>query len=188
MSWDRDHAQQSNKAQVCGPIGKANEAHSKPRRRRFTAEFRLPVVDRPRKRKELHSSCRGTNRSRRRWSSTEKERKMTSLLQSFIDPKKNWMAALHMKALSRRLRKYGPLSPSLSPFCGFSHQYFSRCMLCFTIPLLIRWDYDLVKKRYQSVSSGWTDSCRSPCKSVFRGAFPTELSIQLDRSCWFRIK
>ncbi|OWM86685.1 hypothetical protein CDL15_Pgr015721 [Punica granatum] len=32
---------------------------------------------------------------------------MSSLLKSFVDPKKNWLAALHMKTLSRRLRKYG---------------------------------------------------------------------------------
>ncbi|KAJ1399473.1 Cytochrome b-c1 complex subunit 7 [Sesbania bispinosa] len=32
---------------------------------------------------------------------------MASFLQSFIDPKKNWFAAQHMKALSKRLRKYG---------------------------------------------------------------------------------
>lgn len=75
MSWGLDQVQQSNKAQVSGPLGKANEARSRPRRRRFTAECLQPVVDRPRKRLELHSSCRGTNRSRRSWSSTEKERK-----------------------------------------------------------------------------------------------------------------
>ncbi|XP_044471248.1 cytochrome b-c1 complex subunit 7-2, mitochondrial-like [Mangifera indica] len=32
---------------------------------------------------------------------------MSSFLQSFIDPKKNWLAAQHMKTLSKRLRKYG---------------------------------------------------------------------------------
>ncbi|CAL0319174.1 unnamed protein product [Lupinus luteus] len=32
---------------------------------------------------------------------------MASLLQSLIDPKKNWLAALHMKTISRRLRNYG---------------------------------------------------------------------------------
>ncbi|EOY31430.1 hypothetical protein QUC31_019790 [Theobroma cacao] len=32
---------------------------------------------------------------------------MSSFLQSFLDPKKSWLAALHMKALSTRLRKYG---------------------------------------------------------------------------------
>ncbi|KAI4380174.1 hypothetical protein MLD38_006394 [Melastoma candidum] len=32
---------------------------------------------------------------------------MASFLQSFVDPKKNWLAALHMKSLSARLRKYG---------------------------------------------------------------------------------
>ena len=32
---------------------------------------------------------------------------MASFLQSFLDPKKNWFAAQHMKSLSRRLRKYG---------------------------------------------------------------------------------
>ncbi|XP_042479780.1 cytochrome b-c1 complex subunit 7-2, mitochondrial-like [Macadamia integrifolia] len=31
----------------------------------------------------------------------------SSLLQSFINPRKNWLAALHMKTLSKRLRKYG---------------------------------------------------------------------------------
>uniref|UniRef100_I1MWP8 Complex III subunit VII n=1 Tax=Glycine max TaxID=3847 RepID=I1MWP8_SOYBN len=32
---------------------------------------------------------------------------MASFLQSFLDPKKNWFAAQHMKSLSKRLRKYG---------------------------------------------------------------------------------
>ncbi|RZB68696.1 Cytochrome b-c1 complex subunit 7-2 isoform C [Glycine soja] len=32
---------------------------------------------------------------------------MASFLQWFLDPKKNWFAAQHMKSLSRRLRKYG---------------------------------------------------------------------------------
>ncbi|KAF2303875.1 hypothetical protein GH714_024025 [Hevea brasiliensis] len=32
---------------------------------------------------------------------------MSSFLQSFIDPRKNWFAKQHMKALSKRLRKYG---------------------------------------------------------------------------------
>ncbi|OAY53712.1 cytochrome b-c1 complex subunit 7-2, mitochondrial [Manihot esculenta] len=32
---------------------------------------------------------------------------MASFLQSFLDPKKNWFAKQHMKALSKRLRKYG---------------------------------------------------------------------------------
>ncbi|KAK2399034.1 Cytochrome bd ubiquinol oxidase, 14kDa subunit [Trifolium repens] len=32
---------------------------------------------------------------------------MASLLQAFIDPKKNWFARQHMKAISQRLRKYG---------------------------------------------------------------------------------
>ncbi|XVE63524.1 hypothetical protein DITRI_Ditri07aG0027000 [Diplodiscus trichospermus] len=32
---------------------------------------------------------------------------MSSFLQSFLDPKKNWLAAMHMKALSNRLRRYG---------------------------------------------------------------------------------
>ncbi|KAF8035933.1 hypothetical protein BT93_C1837 [Corymbia citriodora subsp. variegata] len=32
---------------------------------------------------------------------------MSSLLQSFLDPKKNWLAAQHMKAISKRLRHYG---------------------------------------------------------------------------------
>ncbi|KAI4379769.1 hypothetical protein MLD38_006023 [Melastoma candidum] len=32
---------------------------------------------------------------------------MASFLQSFLDPKKNWFAAQHMKSLSSRLRKYG---------------------------------------------------------------------------------
>ncbi|MBA0843501.1 hypothetical protein Goarm_000684, partial [Gossypium armourianum] len=32
---------------------------------------------------------------------------MSSFLQSFLDPKKSWLAALHMKSLSKRLRKYG---------------------------------------------------------------------------------
>lgn len=40
---------------------------------------------------------------------------MASLLQSFLDPKKNWLAALHMKTLSRRLRNYGSLALSPSP-------------------------------------------------------------------------
>ncbi|OVA00507.1 Cytochrome b-c1 complex subunit 7 [Macleaya cordata] len=31
----------------------------------------------------------------------------SSLLQSFINPSKNWFAAQHMKAISKRLRKYG---------------------------------------------------------------------------------
>ncbi|CAK8570027.1 unnamed protein product [Lathyrus sativus] len=32
---------------------------------------------------------------------------MASLLQAIVDPKKNWFAAQHMKAVSKRLRKYG---------------------------------------------------------------------------------
>ncbi|XP_011026490.1 PREDICTED: cytochrome b-c1 complex subunit 7-2 isoform X2 [Populus euphratica] len=32
---------------------------------------------------------------------------MASFLQSFIDPRKNWLAKQHMKALSSRLRRYG---------------------------------------------------------------------------------
>ncbi|ESW34068.1 hypothetical protein PHAVU_001G121500 [Phaseolus vulgaris] len=32
---------------------------------------------------------------------------MASFLQWFLDPKKNWLAAQHMKSLSQRLRKYG---------------------------------------------------------------------------------
>ncbi|XP_061356271.1 cytochrome b-c1 complex subunit 7-2, mitochondrial-like isoform X2 [Gastrolobium bilobum] len=32
---------------------------------------------------------------------------MASLLQSLVDPKKNWFARQHMKSLSKRLRKYG---------------------------------------------------------------------------------
>ncbi|PPR95552.1 hypothetical protein GOBAR_AA25117 [Gossypium barbadense] len=32
---------------------------------------------------------------------------MSSFLHSFLDPKKSWLAALHMKSLSKRLRKYG---------------------------------------------------------------------------------
>ncbi|XP_061346238.1 cytochrome b-c1 complex subunit 7-2, mitochondrial-like isoform X2 [Gastrolobium bilobum] len=32
---------------------------------------------------------------------------MSSLLQSFVDPKKNWLARQHMKSLSKRLRNYG---------------------------------------------------------------------------------
>ncbi|XP_038875031.1 cytochrome b-c1 complex subunit 7-2, mitochondrial-like [Benincasa hispida] len=36
-----------------------------------------------------------------------REIKMASFLQSFIDPKKNWFARQHMKALTQRLRNYG---------------------------------------------------------------------------------
>ncbi|GLT53992.1 hypothetical protein SLA2020_272260 [Shorea laevis] len=32
---------------------------------------------------------------------------MASFLQTFLDPKKNWFAAQHMKSVTRRLRKYG---------------------------------------------------------------------------------
>ncbi|XP_042521082.1 cytochrome b-c1 complex subunit 7-2, mitochondrial-like [Macadamia integrifolia] len=32
---------------------------------------------------------------------------MSSFLQSFLNPRKNWLAALHMKTVSNRLRKYG---------------------------------------------------------------------------------
>ncbi|XP_065850807.1 cytochrome b-c1 complex subunit 7-2, mitochondrial [Euphorbia lathyris] len=32
---------------------------------------------------------------------------MASLLQSFLDPRKNWLAKMHMKAVSNRLRRYG---------------------------------------------------------------------------------
>jgi hypothetical protein len=54
--------------------------------------------------------------------------KMASFLQSFIDPRKNWLAKQHMKTLSSRLRRYG-----LFLFCSFfqnpnyflfSHLYF----------------------------------------------------------------
>ncbi|RYR05695.1 hypothetical protein Ahy_B06g085527 [Arachis hypogaea] len=31
----------------------------------------------------------------------------SSFIQSFIDPKKNWFAAQHMKAISKRLRRFG---------------------------------------------------------------------------------
>jgi len=39
---------------------------------------------------------------------------MASFLQWFLDPKKNWLAAQHMKSLSQRLRKYGFFLLSLS--------------------------------------------------------------------------
>ncbi|XP_028752141.1 cytochrome b-c1 complex subunit 7-2 [Neltuma alba] len=32
---------------------------------------------------------------------------MASFLQSFLDPRKNWLAAQHMKSMSKRLRNYG---------------------------------------------------------------------------------
>ncbi|XVE71646.1 hypothetical protein DITRI_Ditri10aG0167900 [Diplodiscus trichospermus] len=32
---------------------------------------------------------------------------MSSFFKSFLDPKKSWLAALHMKSLSKRLRNYG---------------------------------------------------------------------------------
>ncbi|XP_050268530.1 cytochrome b-c1 complex subunit 7-2, mitochondrial isoform X1 [Quercus robur] len=32
---------------------------------------------------------------------------MASLMKAIVDPKKNWLAALHMKSVSNRLRKYG---------------------------------------------------------------------------------
>ncbi|XP_059461528.1 cytochrome b-c1 complex subunit 7-2, mitochondrial [Corylus avellana] len=32
---------------------------------------------------------------------------MASFLQTFLDPKKNWFAAQHMKSMTRRLRRYG---------------------------------------------------------------------------------
>ncbi|KAK0570961.1 hypothetical protein LWI29_009043 [Acer saccharum] len=32
---------------------------------------------------------------------------MASFLQSLIDPKKNWLAAQHMKTISKRLKNYG---------------------------------------------------------------------------------
>ncbi|KAF3972906.1 hypothetical protein ACB098_01G113600 [Castanea mollissima] len=32
---------------------------------------------------------------------------MASLMKAIVDPKKNWLAALHMKSISNRLRKYG---------------------------------------------------------------------------------
>ncbi|KDO61658.1 hypothetical protein CISIN_1g033311mg [Citrus sinensis] len=32
---------------------------------------------------------------------------MASLLQSLLDPKKNWLAAQHMKTISKRLRNFG---------------------------------------------------------------------------------
>ncbi|CAF1711764.1 BnaC03g67290D [Brassica napus] len=32
---------------------------------------------------------------------------MSSFLQSFLDPKKNFLARMHMKAVSTRLRRYG---------------------------------------------------------------------------------
>ncbi|XP_030548302.1 cytochrome b-c1 complex subunit 7-2, mitochondrial-like isoform X1 [Rhodamnia argentea] len=32
---------------------------------------------------------------------------MSLLMQSFLDPKKSWLAAQHMKAISKRLRHYG---------------------------------------------------------------------------------
>ena len=37
----------------------------------------------------------------------------SSLTKWLVDPKKNWFAAQHMKSVSSRLRKYGPLSLSL---------------------------------------------------------------------------
>lgn len=45
---------------------------------------------------------------------------MASFLQSFIDPRKNWFARQHMKAISTRLRHYGspPLSETLCVFCN----------------------------------------------------------------------
>ncbi|XP_075670547.1 cytochrome b-c1 complex subunit 7-2, mitochondrial-like [Castanea sativa] len=32
---------------------------------------------------------------------------MASLMKAIVDPKKNWLAAFHMKSISNRLRKYG---------------------------------------------------------------------------------
>ncbi|KAF7830262.1 cytochrome b-c1 complex subunit 7-2 [Senna tora] len=32
---------------------------------------------------------------------------MSSFLQSFLDPRKNWLAAMHMKSISQRLRNFG---------------------------------------------------------------------------------
>ncbi|MED6203795.1 Cytochrome b-c1 complex subunit 7-2, mitochondrial [Stylosanthes scabra] len=32
---------------------------------------------------------------------------MSSLVQSLLDPKRNWLAAQHMKSIARRLRHYG---------------------------------------------------------------------------------
>ncbi|XP_050215624.1 cytochrome b-c1 complex subunit 7-2, mitochondrial [Mercurialis annua] len=32
---------------------------------------------------------------------------MASFLQSFLDPRKNWLAKVHMKTISNRLRRYG---------------------------------------------------------------------------------
>ncbi|KAL0872755.1 hypothetical protein Bca101_022460 [Brassica carinata] len=37
---------------------------------------------------------------------------MSTFLQSFLDPKKNFLARMHMKAVSTRLRRYGQRSPS----------------------------------------------------------------------------
>jgi hypothetical protein len=52
----------------------------------------------------------------------ERERKarMASFLQTFLDPKKNWFAAQHMKSVSRRLRRYGQ---SLLPNPNFRLSY-----------------------------------------------------------------
>ncbi|KAJ0251896.1 Cytochrome b-c1 complex subunit 7-1 [Hirschfeldia incana] len=36
-----------------------------------------------------------------------REKKMSTFLQTFLDPKKNFLARMHMKAVSTRLRRYG---------------------------------------------------------------------------------
>lgn len=46
-----------------------------------------------------------------------------SRLWSFLDPKKNWLTAMHMKSVSNRLRKYGlPFSPYLLPLQSKLHR------------------------------------------------------------------
>ena len=59
-----------------------------------------------RSKREQRLSCKARERERER-------RKMASFLQSLIDPKKNWLAAKHMKTIYNRLKNYGQLFQTL---------------------------------------------------------------------------
>lgn len=50
---------------------------------------------------------------------------MASFLQSLIDPKKNWFARQHMKALTQRLRNYGNWNPNRFLFYGVDFEFSS---------------------------------------------------------------
>ena len=78
---------------------------------------------------------------------------MSTLLQSLIDPKKNFLARMHMKAVSTRLRRYGQISIENLNFPNLD--FVESDLLC--LPLcVIDWNdsglrYDDLFDQYESM-------------------------------------